>query len=107
MGEAQTGTLAQADSWLQSNIAPLIASPAFQTSGLLIITFDEGDQTDMAHGGGQVATPIIISNAKKAFQSTTLYQHQTALRLTLGSSGVDTLPVIPATPPATTELFTL
>src|SRR5205809_2430134 len=42
-----------ADSWLQTNIAPLIASPVFQQDGLLIIVFDEsgGDNTN---GGGRI-----------------------------------------------------
>jgi len=41
--DAHDGSLAQADTWLQSNvIVPLTASPAFQSS-LLIITFDESD----------------------------------------------------------------
>jgi len=106
MDDAHTGTLPQADSWLQSNIAPLIASPAFQSSGLLIMTFDEGDQTDMAHGGGQVATLIISSNAKKAFQSTSLYQHQSVLRLILAGSGVNNFPGMAATAPDMTEFFT-
>jgi len=80
MDDAHNGTLAEADAWLQTNIAPLIASSAFQSSGMLILTFDEGDATDVAHGGGQVATLIIRSAAKKGFQSKTLYQHQSALR---------------------------
>jgi phosphatidylinositol-3-phosphatase len=106
MDDAHTGTLPQADSWLQSNIAPLIASPAFQSSGLLIITFDEGNPADLEHGGGQVATLIISSNAKKAFQSTTLYQHQSVLRLILDGSGVDNFPGMAATAPDMTEFFT-
>src|SRR6184192_7045 len=42
-----------ADSWLQTNIAPLIASPVFQQDGLLIIVFDEAGG-DNAHGGGRI-----------------------------------------------------
>jgi acid phosphatase len=103
--DAHDGTLAQADAWLQTNIAPLIASPTFQASGLLIITFDEGDQTDSNHGGGQVATLIISSNAKKNFKSQTLYQHQSVLRLILTSSGVDSFPGLAAAAPDMTEFF--
>ena len=105
MDDAHDGSLAQADVWLQTNIAPLIASPAFQASGLLIITFDEGDQSDSNHGGGQVATLIISSNAKKNFQSQTLYQHQSVLRLILASSGVDSFPGQAAAAPDMTEFF--
>jgi acid phosphatase len=103
--DAHDGTLAQADAWLQTNIAPLIANPAFQASGLLIITFDEGEQTDLNHGGGQVATLIISSKAKKNFQSQTLYQHQSVLRLILTGSGVDSFPGLAAVAPDMTEFF--
>ncbi len=104
--DAHDGTLAEADAWLQTNIAPLIASSAFQSSGLLIITFDEGDAADVNHGGGQVATLIISSSAKKGFQSTTLYQHQSTLRLILAGSGVTTFPGMAGTAPDMTEFFT-
>jgi phosphatidylinositol-3-phosphatase len=103
---AHNGTLAQADAWLQTNIAPLIANSAFQSSGLLIITFDEGDQFDINHGGGQVATLIISSTAKKGFHSTTLYQHQSTLRLVLAASGVTSFPGLAGTAPDMTEFFT-
>jgi len=105
MDDAHTGSLAQADTWLQTNIAPLIASPAFQSDGLLIITFDEGDQTDLNHGGGQVATLMIGSTVKKGFQSVILYQHQSTLRLILASSGVNNFPGMAATAPDMTEFF--
>ena len=106
MDDGHNGTLAQADAWLQSHIAPLIADPAFQSSGLLIITFDEGAQSDLAHGGGQVATIIISSAAKQGFQSTTFYQHQSVLRLILAASGVDSFPGMSGIAPDMTEFFT-
>jgi hypothetical protein len=106
LDNAHDGSLAQADAWLQTNIAPLMASPAFQSKGLLIITFDEGDPSDISHGGGQVATLIISSIAKKGFQSKTLYQHQSVLRLILSGSGVDTFPGMAAGAPDMTEFFT-
>jgi len=105
MDDAHTGTLAQADAWLQTNIAPLIASSAFQNGGLLIITFDEGDQTDLNHGGGQVATLMIGSTVNKGFESTTLYQHQCTLRLILAGSGVNNFPGMAATAPDMAEFF--
>jgi acid phosphatase len=50
--DAHNRSLAQADTWLQSYvIVPLTASPAFQST-LPIITFDEGNQADLDHGGG-------------------------------------------------------
>lgn len=104
--DAHDATLAQADAWLQTNIAPLIANPVFQSNGLLIITFDESDFTDLEHGGGHVATVIISSSAKKGLQSQTLYQHQSTLRLILSGSGVDNFPGTAATAPDMTEFFT-
>jgi phosphatidylinositol-3-phosphatase len=105
LDDAHDGSLSQADSWLQTNIAPLIASPAFQASGLLIITFDEGDQSDISHGGGHVATVIVSSKSKKNYTSQTFYQHQSLLRLTLAGSGVDTFPGAAAIAPDMTEFF--
>jgi phosphatidylinositol-3-phosphatase len=105
--DAHDGTLAQADSWLQSNIAPLLASSAFQSSGLLIVTFDESEDSDVENGGGHVATVIISPQAKKGYQSQTLYQHQSTLRLILAGSGVNTFPGMSAAAPDMTEFFTL
>ena len=104
--DAHDGSLAQADAWLQSNIAPLIANSAFQSGGLLIITFDEGDQSDLNHGGGQVATVIVSPAAKPGFQSTTLYQHQSLLRLILAGSGVTSFPGFSSTASDMSEFFT-
>lgn len=103
--DAHDGTLAAADSWLQTNIAPLLASSAFQNSGLLIITFDEGDKTDVDHGGGHVATLIISSKGKTKYQSTTEYQHQSALRLVLAASGVNSFPGLAGAAPDMIEFF--
>ncbi|HVI77683.1 MAG TPA: alkaline phosphatase family protein [Candidatus Acidoferrum sp.] len=103
--DGHDGTLAQADSWLQANIAPLLANSAFQSTGLLIITFDEALQSDVDHGGGHVATLIASSQSKKGYQSQTLYQHQSTLRLILASLGIKTFPGMAATAPDMTEFF--
>jgi acid phosphatase len=104
--DAHDGSLAQADTWLQSNvIVPLTASPAFQSS-LLIITFDEGNQADLDHGGGHVATVIVSPKAKKGFQSLNTYQHPSTLRLILAGSGVNSFPGLSAGAPDMTEFFT-
>mgnify|MGYP002401930681 CR=1 FL=1 len=103
--DAHNGTLAQADSWLHANIAPLLANSEFQSSGLLIITFDESEDTDVEYGGGHVATLVISSQAKQGFQSQTLYQHQSTLRLILSASGVDTFPGLAAAAPDMNEFF--
>ena len=104
--DAHDGTLGAADAWLQANIAPLLASSAFQSSGLLIITFDEGDTTDLDHGGGHVATIIASSMSKTGYQSQTVYQHQSTLRLVLAASGVTSFPGLAGNAPDMIEFFT-
>jgi phosphatidylinositol-3-phosphatase len=105
LDDAHTGSLNQADSWLQQNIDPLIKSAAFQQDGLLIITFDEGDISDFSHGGGRVATVVISAKAKKKFQSTTLYQHQSTLRLILQALGISSFPGAAGMAPSMNEFF--
>lgn len=97
--------LAAADSWLSTNIAPLVNSPMFQQDGLLIIVVDEGDVLDFANGGGRVAMLVISPRSKSGFQSTTMYQHQSALRLTLEALGIGTRPGAAATATGAGEFF--
>ena len=73
------------------NIAPLIASSAFQNS-LLVVVFDEGDATDTAHGGGHIAAVIVSPKVKRGYTSATLYQHESLLRLVLKACGVGSFP---------------
>lgn len=96
--------LAVADAWLRANIDPLINSPSF-ANGVLIITFDEGLTTDTAHGGGQVATVLVGSQVKRAFRSTTFYQHSSTLRLILDLLQVADHPGASSTAPAMNEFF--
>jgi len=93
-----------ADSWLQQNIAPLISSPVFQKDGLLIIVFDESDTSDLANGG-HVAVVVISPQAKQGFKSTTLYQHQSTLRLILHSLQVPAYRAAASTAPEMGEFF--
>src|SRR5439155_866316 len=78
-----------ADSWLQTNIDPLVKSTYFQPGGdgLLIIVFDEssgsgGTNTTGTTDGGQVecviVSPFIVS---AGFKSTTRHYHESVLRL--------------------------
>ena len=83
--------LAQADAWLAKNIQPLL-NPILQQGGLLLITFDEGGSNDAANGGGQVPLLVISSKSKTGYKSTTFYQHQNTLRLTMDALSVTDLP---------------
>jgi acid phosphatase len=84
--------LSTADTWLQTNIAPLLSSTTFQQDGLLIIVFDESLDSDTTHGGEQVAMVLISPKAKTAVQSGTLYQHASTLRLIVEATQAAALP---------------
>jgi phospholipase C len=111
--DAHDGTLAQADAWLQANIAPLLSSPDFSApgDGLLIITFDESVTSDNAFGGGHVAWIAVGPNAKKAYPPNgslipvRVYQHQSTCRFMLKLLGVPVLPGAAATAPDMYEFF--
>jgi acid phosphatase len=114
------GTLATADSWLQSNIGPLLATAPFQPGGdgLLIITFDEGLTTDCrplatcpalpeVGGGGRIYTVIIGPQVKQAYQSPTTVNHNAILRLMMQALGLGGTgyPGGAATAPDLTDIF--
>jgi hypothetical protein len=105
LNDAHDAPLEVADFWLQRNIASLISSSTFQKDGLLIIVFDESGGTDTAHGGGHVAAVIVSPKAKSSYQSTTLYQHQSTLRLILQGLGVSTYPGEAGQAPLMSEFF--
>ena len=88
MDDAHDGTLAQADAWLQTNIAPLIASASFQKNGLLLIVFDEAATTDATNGGGHVAM-LAVGPLVKHGQSAVLYQHENLLKTVTTYLGID------------------
>ena len=96
--------LAAADQWLSANIQPLILSAAFQSS-LLIIVFDEAEDSDTAHGGGHVPAILVSPLVKPGYQSKTIYQHESVLRLTMEGLGITDLPGSAATAPDMTEFF--
>ena len=93
------------DAWLQANLAPVLASSAFTNGGLLIVTFDEASDTDFTNGGGRVFTMLASPKAKQGFSSTTLYQHQSLLRLMLEGLSVQSLPGAAASAPRMSEFF--
>ena len=102
--DAHNCSITTADTWLQANIDPLIKSALFQKDGLLIITTDESE-ADNTNGGGRVVTVLVSPFAKAGYQSTTLYQHQSTLRLMLGGLGVTVFPGAAASAPTMSEFF--
>lgn len=86
--DAHDGTLQQADSWLQTNIEPLLATPSFQPGGhgLLIVVFDEG--TNNTNGGGQVYWTAIGPDVKNGYPDSNFYQHDNTLRMISDGFGI-------------------
>jgi acid phosphatase len=104
--DAHDGTLQQADSWLQSNVAPVLNQPYFQAGGdgILIVTFDE---CDAAVGAcpEQVYTAVIGPHVKPHYQSSILYKHESALRTIMDALGVPVYPGASATAPDMADFF--
>jgi hypothetical protein len=97
--------LVAADAWLKAHIDPVINNPKFGNS-VLIITFDEAQQTDFTNGGGQVATVLVGPHVKSGFRSsTTMYQHQSLLRTMLELLTVSDLPGAAASANSMSEFF--
>jgi phospholipase C len=73
--------LTTADNWLKTNIQPLLSNPSFSANGLLIVVFDEGEDTDVDHVGGHVACVFAGTHVKTHYSSNATYQHQDTLSL--------------------------
>jgi acid phosphatase len=116
--------LASADSWLQTNIAPLLATAPFQPGGdgILIVTFDEGEvagssgdtatdnscsPTQSTGCGGHVAFVMIGPVVNPSSTTTQTYQSQDMLHTILhllgitdymnGASGAADIGLLPGT----------
>src|SRR6266571_439586 len=78
-----------ADSWLQSNIDPLVKSTYLQPGGdgLLIIVFDEDDGSEGNHVACVIVSPLLVS---AGFQSSNSYKHENALQLMAAALGLNT-----------------
>jgi len=83
--------LAAADQWLQSTVQPLLASAGFMNSGVLVIAFDES-ATDNSNGGGRIAAIVVSAKSRPGFASSSFYQHQNLLSLSLRQIGVQSAP---------------
>jgi acid phosphatase len=102
--DAHDCPLSTADAWLKNHIDPLIKSAQFQRDGLLLILFDEAGG-DPSHGGGRVAWIAVSGKSKPGYQSTSLYQHASTLRLSLKVLGVTAYPSSAATARDMDEFF--
>jgi acid phosphatase len=109
--------LQEVDTWLKKKMGPLIASATFQRSGLLIIVFDEacegGRKADWTfdpkqpgiRGGGRVAAVLVSPRIPSGTKSDVLYHHESVLRLSLRTLGVEDLPGAAASSPDMNDFF--
>jgi len=96
---------AAADSWLKTNIAPLLASKTFQQDGILFIVFNRGAASDTRNGGGQAAMLVIGPSVKSGYKSTSVYTHQNLLKTLMQAVGVDNFPAPVASLPSMQDFF--
>ena len=94
-----------ADAWLRETVGPLLESKSFQESGLLLILFDEAEESDKTHGGGRIAVILAGSKVKPGYRSKTFYQHQSVLLLTCAGLRLKSCPGAAATAPTMEEFF--
>ena len=104
-GCSLTDRLATADAWLKSSIQPLLANSAFASNGLLIVVFDEGEDTDLDHGGGHVACVLVGTHVKSGYTSTATYSHQDTLSLIGHALKLSTIPGLGASGASMDEFF--
>jgi Phosphoesterase family len=95
--------LTAADVFLQSNLAPMLKLPDFKAggSGLLFVTFDNGD----GDAPGKVYTAVIGPNVRPGYVSNVAYRHENMLRTMLDALGIETYPGWSASVPDMSDLF--
>ncbi len=87
-------SVATGDAWVQTWVLQILASPAWQNNGLLVITFDEGSTNAgccTLAAGGQIMTLAISPLGKPAYQSAVAYDHYSLLRTIENAWGMPTL----------------
>lgn len=88
-------TVAEGDAWLAARLPAVLASPAFQENGLLVVTYDEGDSDDgccgQRHGGGNIMTVVASPLGKRGFVSDIPHNHYGLLRTIEDAWGLEHL----------------
>lgn len=106
-------TLDTVDAFLRTTLTPLLTSAQFKQDGMLIVLFDRAN-TSALNGGGRTAWVVVSSRAKPGYTSTTIFQHQSTLRLALNAFGIGvpgssagslSVPGVAATAPSMMEFF--
>jgi acid phosphatase len=95
-------SITQGNNWLAANVPTILNSKAFTTqNSLLIITWDEGEETS-----NHIPTILIGSNIKKNYHaSSTQYNHYALLHTIEQAWGLPTLTSNDAKAPLMNEFF--
>lgn len=96
--------LAAIDSWLQTNVGPILGNSSINASSVLVLTFDESASDNML-GGGRIPVVLAGGQIKTSFQSMTTYQFPSLLRFSLKSLGVNSFPGAAASAPDMDEFL--
>jgi hypothetical protein len=99
--DGQPGGLTQIDKWLHEHVPQILASPGYKDNGLLIVTFDEAENSDATSccgekaantpnaggptpgpGGGKIGAVAISPFVKPGTIVQTAYNHYSLLRST-------------------------
>jgi phosphatidylinositol-3-phosphatase len=101
--DAHDGSLSAADNFLKNNLASLLTQPDFSSggSGVLIVTFDNGD----ADVQSQVYTALIGPNIKPHYVSSSYYRHENTLKTMLKLLGISSYPGDSASASAMSDFF--
>jgi phosphatidylinositol-3-phosphatase len=84
--DGQPGGLVSADKFLQTWVPKILASPAYEADGLLVITLDESDNDASSccgqkkgAGGGRIGTLLLSPHVKAGTTNKTPYNHYSLL----------------------------
>ncbi len=95
------------DTWLRTNIDPLMKSALFKQNSILIITFDESETWSSSTGNGWKVPWIVLGpRAKVGYRSSAAYNHASTLRFGLEALGLTGFPGQAASAPSMKEFLT-
>ncbi len=96
-GDSNSQLIKAGDTWLNSNLAPVLSSSWFQQNGIVIITWDESSNGDssgccgLSSPGGHIATLVIASGNAGLGNFTSTGDHYGTLRAIEETYGVGLL----------------
>jgi hypothetical protein len=99
INDMHDGSIAQGDAWLAHEVPKILASPAWQNGGVLIITADEGEGRSATDWSQEDDPPFLLASplAKKGYISKVPYDTSSYVKTVQAILGVEALPCGDAT----------